>query len=112
MVRKFNRCQKCNRKKRLSRNPCCQNCINHKSYNIDKDLTKDDIEWLVEETNIFTHRLLITQHNWFSLQDMNMIIDLHERIYNRDYIGDKISSGQQIEIMWSDILRFLVVYKN
>ena len=107
---KFKICQKCNCVKRSSKNPLCQKCYNHKVYNIDETLTKDDVEWLVEEAKIFTHRLLVIQNSWFDMFDMNMILDLHERIYNRDYIGTNIKFGEQLEIMWEDIIRFISVY--
>lgn len=84
--------------------------MNHKSYSINPELLPDDIEWLIEEMRIFTHRLIVTQNNWIDLFDINDIIENHYRIYAREYIGMNLKTGEQLEIMWEDILRFLTVY--
>ena len=106
LKKKFETCQKCGIKKRFNYKSLCTVCYNKKNMKIDPELTTEQIEDLKEEIGIFKNTLEIIQRGLIDLSDIFKIIEYHNRIYNREYIGTELEFGEQIDIMWSDLIRF------
>lgn len=98
---------RCLRPKRKNTKELCVICKNSKNFKVAKHLTPEEIELLKEEAIKLKYRFEVTNHGYVYLLDIFMLIDLHERLFDTDYIGDLDTTAEQIELMFKNICKFI-----
>jgi len=104
---KYKNCLKCGTKKRKNTVMLCVTCNNSKNMQINSSLSMEELTDLVEEMNIWITTLEVIQKGIIDLYDINDIIQNHDRIFDKDYIGLHLKEGAQLAIMYANIKKFV-----
>ncbi len=106
------KCKKCGNPKRSVKLALCTECYNNKIFPIWSKHTEEDIEDLIEWTNVWLHTINILQRQHLSLENINDVITIHWNIFHREYCYQKKSFGKQIQLMFRDITKFNLNYRK
>jgi hypothetical protein len=109
---RYNICQKCLRRKRNNSKPICVICSNYKNLTLSEKIKGDLLKEYVKIISDFIYKLEIKQAGFISLENINEIIEYHYIVYERDYIGLNMKAGEQLEIMWIDLKKFITNFSG
>lgn len=105
----YSRCIKCLKPKRKNTKEICVVCKNEKNFRLSSKLTDEDVYRLKDEVKKIKYKFEVTQCGLIDLWNINEIIELHDQIFDIEYIGSNLRSGEQLDLMWKNINKFLTL---
>lgn len=105
----YKKCSRCRLDKYENRNPYCRPCsreyhsLNKKYKQVKIDINKDGLEYFINKIK--------KQALWIDFDDINNILFFYELITDNihEYSvidGEEVPGGEQIKLMWDDILLY------